>query len=1325
MRFAKQKLLIVLCFLLMPHALLLALLETQELSTWVLNMSLRFARLRTGLKIDAAGWEVSPLAFSAKLKNVEIHHENITLVVPRLEVWVSPVALLVGRLHLSNLELADAHVAVADKELFSKNIFMGESEKSGDFEFLENLPSRLGLMALELIQRVKARNIAFTELRLTNLEAVVGQLHIKNIFLSLNNLQEGQLRLEWDLQQIKIQSGLAQVASFGGALSLLQSRSDQYQMYLANSYIALKDKKHPEFRLGGAWPGELNLNLDLKLEEVNAWIKASPWVQEHAFDTPSSGVLNVDANLKATHSTLSSAKVQLKTDNLIYEGAHLNRISTNLDFAFENEFSYKINSFEVILPQTLGVKKEWKNSLRMDSFKLEEKNLEMRLVLDEASLCGILLAVDEKECQVGVAFSGNLDIAGSLEPLELSVTPQLKFTRGPVMSDPYIMPQSEAILHLRSGELIGNFLAKEKDIDVLDLKLRWNEKDEMTAKGNIIYVPTQVRLSANANEASLDKIFEDIIDFSFGGKTTIEGQIVYDHRLSRAQRTFVATTLRSSAFNFEGQDLGSMTGPLRYENRVLQFGPFQMRSGGGSALVQGSLIPNDARGSYLSLSAQMNRYEFTAFLDEEKSSEAFRGFLTGRANLSGFVDGSRHPENGISGDLNVSARNFRAFKIPFNEAKFLGRYENRDLKVASLEAKKDGALVKLTGLLSPKGGSELLFESEPLPLRNIDIEPKLKLFEKGLVAIKGYWRPDSGWGVDGVVSEAQMAGAVLGAGRAELRGTENDFVLKMNLGNVFDLHYRGIYQGPLMLIDELEGKLKDKGIYAGLAYLGDWTQPMPVEAKGELNFKWRPQEGYFETKQLKIKGPHSQERTQDLLLDVPETQSLVWSEQGVIQNTVSWNGPAQLKVEAKERDKNLQIEGNLPLGLVRLFVPALDMRAGTAGLKAFVPLSPHFETLRAEGDIRNGILKIPGISTPFDDLNLNFTMQRSQLNIQRASARAGSGQIRVLGAYKVDFEQPAADIAIELERAQLVILDDVPGIINGSLQLRGEKPPYMLSGRLQATEGLYAKEFESAPEDLVELAEEVTLNFDIDVDVGANSQIKNSVVASQVRGQVKVLGDNILAILRGDLDLSGGTLYANNVEFSIVQSRIQFIGDKENIPLVNLRANTLIKYNNTDYKIEMTARGPGTSLAIDFTSDPPLVNRDIVSLLAFGVIRQDDAGEADDDLLSAAQAEAFQAVFGRAIGDSLSRTTGFDVRLRPATSATGRAENVPKVSVMRRLSDRVTARFARSLDINNPEKDLQVDYRLLNNVNLSGIWESPTPEESSLGVDLRFRFEVE
>jgi translocation and assembly module TamB len=302
--------------------------------------------------------------------------------------------------------------------------------------------------------------------------------------------------------------------------------------------------------------------------------------------------------------------------------------------------------------------------------------------------------------------------------------------------------------------------------------------------------------------------------------------------------------------------------------------------------------------------------------------------------------------------------------------------------------------------------------------------------------------------------------------------------------------------------------------------------------------------------------------------------------------------------------------------------------------------------------------------------------------------------------------------------------------LDGSLQLTGANQPYLLRGTLSILDGLYAKELSSDNTSISNAStQEATLLLDIKTEMMNNFQIKNSLISAQSSGSLLIGGTNLAPVFQGSLNIEKGYLYARDQTFTISRGTANF--QKSIRPAVTLQANTAIRYNNSDYKIDLYANGQASDLKLDFKSEPPLSTQDIVSLLTFGFIRSDieknefnnSANTEGGGLIQSAGLEAFQAIFGKKIGSNLNKTTGFQVSLGTKLDHS-QQEAITKVEVMRKLGKKTTATFGRSLNVNKPENNFQVDYKLFKNMNLTGVWESPEPEEQSMGADIRFKFDL-
>jgi autotransporter translocation and assembly factor TamB len=375
--------------------------------------------------------------------------------------------------------------------------------------------------------------------------------------------------------------------------------------------------------------------------------------------------------------------------------------------------------------------------------------------------------------------------------------------------------------------------------------------------------------------------------------------------------------------------------------------------------------------------------------------------------------------------------------------------------------------------------------------------------------------------------------------------------------------------------------------------------------------------------------------------------------------------------------------------------------------------------------MKDGMLLIRGIGQPLKSSTARLELSRQRLSIVDGRGTLGSGSMSLSGVYNLDPRKPGLSLQMNLNRANLVVMDDVPTEVTGMVSLKGEDAPYNLSGRVQVSNAIYSKEFQSDSA-IVPAAADPVLRFGLDVELGSNVHVKNSLTSSLLNGRLFIGGTDIDPNVQGVVSIQTGSIFANESEFKVSQGNVNFPGGTAP-PYVGLQASTVVKYNAQDYKIDLRARGPVDRLDIEFTSDPALSTPDILNLLAFGVLNDtdDSSSTANTDVVNAARMEAFQALFGKAIGNGLDKSTGVQLRFRAAQDLSQK-ELVPKITLMRKVTDRVSVTFGQSL--NNADRDVQLDYKLLNNVNLTGVWEIQqnglSQKEDAFGADLRFRFDV-
>jgi hypothetical protein len=1325
MRFAKQRSLIVALFLMLPLAASLAFVQTPLVSDFVLRFALKVVRFRTRLKVDARTWDVSPFVFSARLEGVTFEVEKLSVRVPTLSMQISPLSLLMGEIHLRRLSLENPEV--------SGKLPPSAEDGGGAVERPNDIPTWIGRRLASTMGELQARHLNIDDLE--GLRLALDVAKVEGLDLRLSNLELGQARVELSVRGIEVPSKWKRIEELSAEATLLRESGKTF--YLALPRVSFRlgaEQATTRMNAEGRWPGRLRGRIELNLAELGRFAKGSPSAPADLLLARAGGV-EIDFDAEAGKAKLLNLNLKVGGRDLHYDDFRLKGLSLSSRTDLESASPVtRIRDVELDLPAAKNDRVNVSGKARAKELTVENSILRGRFAFENASVCSIQEAAGAPDCYSALGVSGTADLEGPVDPLELKARLDLQTGRTLVGGDPFAnvplvpagQPDPGVTVVVKPARLHGDVVVKAKHLQMSPVSLEWPDGSLLRAEGRIEYKPTVLDIFAVAESAKMESMLENLADLQWEGEVRAEARVQYSMSLPKeAGRTQVFSRAQIRSFGLQGQVFGDINGPFIFTGDTLRLGAFQVKSGGGSARVDGSLRMPSGSPSRLQLNGVFERIEIGS-KSAESGREIFRGFVSGTGNLEGGLNALKDPENFLAGNLVLRADSFRFYGFPFQSALAEARYEKSKLVVRSIRAKKGDATVEVEGVLDPKGGSELRFRAKDLVVRDMELDPGLAVLEDGKAHFEGLWKPSSGWGLEGRLSQVKLAGRTLPDGPLRVGGGENSFRVAVDLPGAADVEYEMREPKGAPPSMKLKARLRDDGLYGLFAYLEGWTTPVPIETKGGLDVDIDGERGSFSTQGLEVAGRRQSDGTRRELLQIPPGQRVAWTGRRLDQASFSTAGPNPFRVTGSPGDSRLRFEGELPLAFVDFFVPSIRMSTGTLFADGQMSLPPSLASLTAKGQVRDGELLIEGIDEPAAAVDGNLDFRDGRLFIESGSGRLGGGNVSFSGAYKLDGAKAGISLRARLNRAHLIVLDDVPMDVTGDISLTGEDFPWMLAGQLSAVNGLYTKPFTGG--ETPEAPRDPRLRFDLDFEVGSNIVIRNELVNAPIQGRLHLAGTDQSPLLQGRLLMGSGVIYANENEFRIAQGNIAFTGAPSNIPIVNLEASTNFRTPNQTYRIQISANGPGDALNFGFSSEPSLPTADIVNLLAFGILRPGDSAtgteiSSESNAANAAQWQALQMLFGKALGQNLDRRTGIQVRVQTAQSKT-QAEAIPKLTVHRKLTDRVSVVVGSSLDQRQPEKDVQVDYRLFNNVNLTGVWENPKPDESSMGVDLRFKFDL-
>jgi hypothetical protein len=215
----------------------------------------------------------------------------------------------------------------------------------------------------------------------------------------------------------------------------------------------------------------------------------------------------------------------------------------------------------------------------------------------------------------------------------------------------------------------------------------------------------------------------------------------------------------------------------------------------------------------------------------------------------------------------------------------------------------------------------------------------------------------------------------------------------------------------------------------------------------------------------------------------------------------------------------------------------------------------------------------------------------------------------------------------------------------------------------------------------------------------------------------------------------GRLLFKDNY-FQVQSANVRFSNPAALDPEFDFSGQTEMK----GYKISVLANGSVSDYRIDFQSQPPLSQGDIVNLLTFGITSSEYQNVARENRNAYSRDEMYNLLFNQSgINRGLQEKLGLKVRVdqsqatapenafRRSNSADAPETVAPKVVVQTQIMKNLTATVGSTVGVgDNQERSAGLELGVTKDVSLIGIYEdqrgAQTKEtKSSVGADLKFK----
>jgi hypothetical protein len=369
------------------------------------------------------------------------------------------------------------------------------------------------------------------------------------------------------------------------------------------------------------------------------------------------------------------------------------------------------------------------------------------------------------------------------------------------------------------------------------------------------------------------------------------------------------------------------------------------------------------------------------------------------------------------------------------------------------------------------------------------------------------------------------------------------------------------------------------------------------------------------------------------------------------------------------RSLDMQMQASLETTWLTLLLPELGLRSGRFDVLATVEGTLETPRLDGQGTLTNGQVILPGIPHALDNIRGQLLFYPEQIVVDSLRADLAGGRVRASGlllpisdngGFGYQLQMFAENLNLRFPEgwlsrgdAELSLASTEDGhILRGNVQL--ERAYYLQDVKVSMTQmlrGIFARQ--RVEVDRASALETAT-QLNIVIDGPGALRVRNNM--ADLRGDIDLVVRGTVAnpVLFGRVEVErGGTISYSGTKYTIDQGLVTFANPFAIEPVIDLAASARVR----EYRVTMSLFGTLDNLNANFSSDPPLADLEVLSLLTTGETSWRGSRSIQAEGETEAAMRATGLLYGQAaslISERTSNLFGFDrVRLEPLTTSSG------------------------------------------------------------------------
>ena len=428
-------------------------------------------------------------------------------------------------------------------------------------------------------------------------------------------------------------------------------------------------------------------------------------------------------------------------------------------------------------------------------------------------------------------------------------------------------------------------------------------------------------------------------------------------------------------------------------------------------------------------------------------------------------------------------------------------------------------------------------------------------------------------------------------------------------------------------------------------------------------------------------------------------------------------------------DLDIKAHGTIPLEIISLFTDVFPNAAGEVRLSLGVNGNLSQPDLRADAEIINCSMTVPGLLQRMHNLNGSIHVTPEAIVLDNIQGMLDTGSFELSGAIDLKAYRPSrVGLKLKAHDLPLMIPDTLETRLSAELDIKGTPEKSLVSGYIQMIEGQYYKNIqmnlmesfgkksrEQAPP-ASEIPWPFLKNMAIDITTRCIEPfvIDNNMALLTIKPDLRIYGSVNHPLISGRAQVESGTVYFQKKEFNVKRGVFDFINPYKIEPTIDVLSEIIVR----EWTIFLSISGTPDNLKFNFSSNPSEREEDILSLLITGKTTRELIAREGGSSLSPGQILA--DVLAETVQKQIKDATGLDVvELEYKEGGEAEASDEVKVTVGKELSRRITVKYGVQTKNAKVIQQVITEYKFLEKLLMNTFQDT----EGHYGGGLQFRVE--